>query len=66
MSDFRNGYTTAPATADMSVDAGLRSFMLGVYNKVALGCGLGGLAWVTDPPPCAICVLTLFPDGGPR
>ena len=38
MSDFRNGYSTpAPAQADMSVDAGLRSFMLGVYNKVALG-----------------------------
>ena len=36
MSDFRNGYSI-PATADMSVDAGLRSFMLGVYNKVALG-----------------------------
>ena len=31
MSDFRNGFTNvAPAAADMSVDAGLRSFMLGV------------------------------------
>ena len=48
MSDFRNGYTTAPATADMSVDAGLRSFMLGVYNKLALGLVLAGaLAYVT-------------------
>lgn len=28
---------TAPARADMAVDAGLRSFMLGVYNKMALG-----------------------------
>ncbi|MCI3132562.1 Bax inhibitor-1/YccA family protein [Phenylobacterium aquaticum] len=39
MSDFNRGYTrTIPADrADMSVDAGLRSFMLGVYNKVALG-----------------------------
>ena len=36
MSDFRNGYSI-PATADMSADAGLRSFMLGVYNKLALG-----------------------------
>ncbi|HZV83623.1 MAG TPA: BAX inhibitor (BI)-1/YccA family protein, partial [Brevundimonas sp.] len=34
MSDFRNGYSM-PAQADMSVDAGLRSFMLGVYNKLA-------------------------------
>jgi len=39
MSDFNRGYArTVPADrADMSVDAGLRSFMLGVYNKVALG-----------------------------
>ena len=39
MSDFNRGYArTIPADrADMSVDAGLRSFMLGVYNKVALG-----------------------------
>ena len=33
--------------ADMAVDAGLRSFMLGVYNKVALGLLLtGALAFV--------------------
>ena len=52
MSDFRNGYTTAPATADMSVDAGLRSFMLGVYNKLALGLVLAGaLAYVTGNVP---------------
>jgi len=39
MSDFNRGFTrnvTAPV-ADMSVDAGLRAFMLGVYNKVGLG-----------------------------
>jgi FtsH-binding integral membrane protein len=52
MSDFRNGYTTAPATADMSVDAGLRSFMLGVYNKLALGLVVAGaLAYVTGNVP---------------
>src|ERR1700759_1100797 len=39
MSDFNRGFArTVPVDrADMSVDAGLRSFMLGVYNKVALG-----------------------------
>ena len=39
MSDFngRFGAYAAPARADMSVDAGLRAFMLGVYNKLALG-----------------------------
>lgn len=51
MSDFNRGYArTVPADrADMSVDAGLRSFMLGVYNKVALGLVLSGaLAYMTS------------------
>jgi len=51
MSDFRNGYS-APVAADMSVDAGLRSFMLGVYNKLALGLVVAGaLAYVTGNVP---------------
>ncbi|NBB14112.1 BAX inhibitor (BI)-1/YccA family protein [Caulobacter sp. SLTY] len=38
MSDFERGYARSiPHTGDMSVDAGLRAFMLGVYNKMALG-----------------------------
>ncbi|MBI1404742.1 MAG: BAX inhibitor (BI)-1/YccA family protein [Caulobacter sp.] len=36
MSDFDRG-RSIPQTADMSVDAGLRAFMLGVYNKMAMG-----------------------------
>jgi FtsH-binding integral membrane protein len=49
MSDFNRGYGSIPAgRADMAVDAGLRSFMLGVYNKVALGLLLSAvLAWAT-------------------
>ena len=50
MSDFNRGYArTIPADrADMSVDAGLRSFMLGVYNKVALGLVVSAaLAYIT-------------------
>ena len=50
MSDLNRGYARSiPADrADMSVDAGLRSFMLGVYNKVALGLVLSAaLAFVT-------------------
>jgi len=50
MSDFNRGYTRSIPVdrADMSVDAGLRSFMLGVYNKMALGLVLSaGLAWLT-------------------
>ena len=49
MSDFNNGYARPlPQTADMSVDAGLRAFMLGVYNKLALGLVVAGaLAFAT-------------------
>jgi FtsH-binding integral membrane protein len=49
MSDFNRGLSPpTPAVADMGVDAGLRSFMLGVYNKVGLGLVLSAaLAWVT-------------------
>jgi hypothetical protein len=65
MSDFRNGYTTAPATTDMSVDAGLRSFMLGVYNKLALGLVVAGvLAYVTGNVPAVQQLLfSVGPDG---
>ena len=49
MSDFNNGYARPlPQSADMSVDAGLRAFMLGVYNKLALGLVVAGaLAYLT-------------------
>jgi len=50
MSDFNRGLSTptTPAVADMGVDAGLRGFMLGVYNKVGLGLVLSAaLAWVS-------------------
>ena len=50
MSDFDRGVVrpSTVAAPDMSIDAGLRAFMLGVYNKVALGLVLSAiLAWVT-------------------
>ena len=48
MNEFRNTARPMPQTADMSVDAGLRAFMLGVYNKLALGLVVAGaLAYVT-------------------
>ena len=56
MSDFDRGLTRPAGVAapDMSVDAGLRGFMLGVYNKVALGLVLSAaLAWVTGMYPPA-------------
>jgi FtsH-binding integral membrane protein len=67
MSDFNRGYTrTIPVDrADMSVDAGLRSFMLGVYNKMALGLVLSAaLAWVTaDFAPVQQLLYVMAPDG---
>ena len=56
MSDFNRDYPR-PATAgaaDMAVDAGLRAFMLGVYNKVGLGLLISAaLAYVTSSVPAA-------------
>ncbi|WP_269515308.1 Bax inhibitor-1/YccA family protein [Brevundimonas subvibrioides] len=71
MSDFRNGFSTpVNAPADMAVDTGLRSFMLGVYNKVALGLLVSAaLAYVTGsfPPVRDLLYATqLFPDGVTR
>jgi FtsH-binding integral membrane protein len=54
MNDFNRDYARPlpGAGADMSVDAGLRSFMLGVYNKVGLGLLLSAaLAWLTSSYP---------------
>lgn len=67
MNDFNRDYARSiPADrADMSVDAGLRSFMLGVYNKVALGLLLSaGLAFLTSAyQPVASLLYVLTPDG---
>jgi FtsH-binding integral membrane protein len=67
MSDFNRGYARSiPADrADMSVDVGLRSFMLGVYNKVALGLVLSaGLAFLTGSfPPVRDLMFRVTVDG---
>lgn len=67
MSDFNRGYARSiPADrADMSVDAGLRAFMLGVYNKVALGLLVSaGLAYLTGQfAPVRDLLYTVTADG---
>jgi len=66
MSDFNRGFTSIPAgRADMAVDAGLRAFMLGVYNKVALGLLLSAaLAWATTSvAPVRDLLYVTTPDG---
>jgi len=49
MSKFDTALRDRPSVRpDMSVDAGLRAFMLGVYNKMGLGLVVSaGLAWAT-------------------
>lgn len=55
MNDYQRGYArTAPmgGTMDMALDQGLRSFMLGVYNKMGAGLLLSGiLAFATSSVP---------------
>src|SRR5690606_16791049 len=51
--------------ADMSVDTGLRAFMLGVYNKMALGLVLSAaLAFLTGTfEPVRNLMFQIAPDG---
>lgn len=69
MSDFNRGYArTIPVDrADMSVDAGLRAFMIGVYNKVALGLVLSAaMAYLTGqvaPVRDLLFKVTTAPNG---
>ena len=67
MSDYNRGYARSiPAErADMAVDAGLRAFMLGVYNKLALGLVLSAaLAWLTaEYQPVMRLLYVVTPDG---
>jgi FtsH-binding integral membrane protein len=67
MSDFNRDYarTAAASAADMAVDAGLRAFMLGVYNKVALGLVLSAaMAWLTSSyPPVRSLMFQMHANG---
>lgn len=65
MNDFNTQYrTTAVGSMDMAVDQGLRSFMLGVYNKMGLGLVLSGiLAYITSSVP-AVRDLLFVAGGG--
>ncbi len=66
MDDFNARYQTGVVNGsmDMSVDQGLRSFMLGVYNKMGLGLlWSGALAYVTSQVP-AVRDLLFTVNGG--
>ena len=63
MNDYPTQARSIPTgRADMAVDAGLRGFMLGVYNKMALGLLLSGaLAWVVGTTPVLFMTLLTPP-----
>lgn len=68
MNDFNRIYAQQGAAGrqmDMSVDQGLRSFMLGVYNKLAVGLGLAGLlaAITAYVPPVRDLLFVVGPQG---
>lgn len=63
MNDYPTQARSIPTgRADMAVDAGLRGFMLGVYNKMGLGLLLSGaLAWVVGTTPALFMTLLTPP-----
>jgi FtsH-binding integral membrane protein len=62
MTDYHGHTRAIPGTADMAVDAGLRSFMLGIYNKMGLGLLLSGiLAYVVGTTPALFMTLLTPP-----
>lgn len=63
MSDYHSQTRSVPTgRADMAVDAGLRAFMLGIYNKMGLGLVLSGaLAWFVGTTPALYSVLLTAP-----
>jgi hypothetical protein len=67
MSDYNRGLPRAAAAgaADMAVDAGLRAFMLGIYNKVALGLLVSAaMAYLTSSyPPVRDLMFQIRPNG---
>ena len=66
MSDFNRGFSRPTSVVtDMSVDAGLRAFMLGVYAKVGLGLVISGaLAYVTGTVPAVRQILFTTDENG--
>ena len=62
MSDYHSQSRAVPGTADMAVDAGLRAFMLGVYNKMMLGLLLsGGIAYAVAVTPALQAIFFTSP-----
>lgn len=64
MADYENtAYRTQPARADaQGIDQGLRTYMLGVYNYMALGVALTGvIAWFLSSQPAIMAAIWTTP-----
>lgn len=64
MSDYHaQARSESTGRADMAVDAGLRAFMLGIYNKMALGLALtAALAWIVGTTPALMIAIFSGPQ----
>jgi hypothetical protein len=65
MAEYENqAYRARPVggTADVAIDQGLRTYMLGVYNYMALGVALTGLiAWFVSSQPAIMAAIWTSP-----
>jgi FtsH-binding integral membrane protein len=62
MSGFEYAPQTAHQAPSMALDAGLRSYMLGIYNKMSLGLALSAaIAWAVGSVP-ALSSMWLAPQ----
>ena len=68
MNDFVGQNTRAqPSVQDMARDLGLKRFLLGIYQKMALGLLVtGGMAWAVAHTPFMIGLLYNIQDGAIR
>ncbi|MCC6788536.1 MAG: Bax inhibitor-1/YccA family protein [Hyphomonadaceae bacterium] len=64
MSDYHAQPRSIPTgRADMAVDAGLRAFMLGIYNKMAIGLALtAAIAWFVGTTPAIMAAIFSGPQ----
>ena len=64
MADYDNRLARSATGAALTVDAGLRAYMLRVYNYMLVGLGLtGAVAWLTANTPLVNVFYNQVADG---
>lgn len=65
MNDMDTRYIAMPTAEEQAKDMGLRNFLLGIYQKMALGLVVtGGMAWAVAHSPALIQLLYKFTADG--